>query len=147
MDDLALRHHLYETTAATGRVPDVDELSQDTGLDGAEILAALGRLQDDHHALVLHQDRQRIWMLSPFAAEPTSFRVDSGDTTWYGNCVWDALSIPELVGVDALVSAVCPDCGEAIEVGVTADGRVGPVEAIAHFAVPAGAWWEDIGHT
>lgn len=147
MDDLSLRHHLYEVTVATGDVPTVDGLVASTSLAEPDVRAALRRLAHEHHALVLHPDRDDIWMLSPFAASPTSFRVEAGDVTWYGNCVWDALSIPELVGVDALVAGACPDCGERIEVGVTASGQAGPVDAIAHFAVPAGSWWNDIGHT
>jgi hypothetical protein len=77
-------------------------------------------------------------MAEPFSAVPTAFAVRAGDRRWWANCAWDALAIPPLVGVDAVVETACPDCGEAL----TDRG-----DAVAHFAVPARDWWRSIGFT
>jgi hypothetical protein len=36
-------------------------------------------------------------MANPFSAVPTPFLVRSGDRSWYGNCIWDALGIPAML--------------------------------------------------
>jgi Alkylmercury lyase len=85
-------------------------------------------------------------MAHPLSAVPTAFRVETRRGSYYGNCVWDALGIPAMLGVDARIETACPDCDEEI-VFVVRNGELEPVEAVAHFAVPAARWWDDIGHT
>jgi hypothetical protein len=51
-----------------------------------------------------------------------------------------------MVGSDGMVDTSCPDCGERIELRVE-DGKLQPVDAVIHFAVPAARWWENIAFT
>ena len=117
--DLTLRRTIFECFAETGAPPEVDDRA------GLKRLAAA-------HVVVLDADR-RIVMAHPFAAPGGACRVDAGARTWWGNCAWDGLGIVAALGVrDARVVAQ--------DVEATGD-------AVFHVAVPAAAWWDDIGHT
>ncbi len=153
MDRADLRLRIYQHLADTGRAPSVAELARADHVPPHDIEDALVTLATEDHALVLVPgSRSQIWMASPFAGVVTDFEVrETGWAArrarhWYANCIWDALAIPPLVGVDADVVTACPDCGDDLRVSVQ-DDEVAPTDAVAHFAVPAAAWWDDIGHT
>jgi Alkylmercury lyase len=82
-------------------------------------------------------------MANPFSAVPTPFLVRVGDRSWYGNCIWDATGIPAMRGQDASIEASCGCCGTAMHLAVS-DGSLGEAPGIAHFAIPAAHWWDDI---
>jgi alkylmercury lyase-like protein len=135
--DVELRNRIYAQLVELGRVPTIEE----TGADAASL-----RRLHDAHALVLEPDGSAIRMLNPFSGPPTSYRVEAGGRSWYGNCVWDAFGIPAAFGVDGHVSTTCLDCGEPLEVDVVA-GRAEPDDVVAHILLPARHWWDDIVFT
>jgi hypothetical protein len=93
----------------------------------------------ERHVVVLRDDG-RILMAHPFAAHREGTRVVSGDREWWGNCPWDAFGIVAALGLE---DATVDDHGLEIRVrGGRAQG-----EAVFHVAVPARAWWDDIGFT
>jgi hypothetical protein len=144
--DRKVRLAVYRHFAAAGTAPGPDELATAVGAAEPDVEASLRRLSEAH-LLVLHPDgAPRIWMAQPFSAVPTAFRVEAGGRSYFGNCIWDALGIPALLAADGVVSTGCADCGEPLELRVTA-GRLEDDDGVAHFAVPAAHWWEDIGHT
>lgn len=83
-------------------------------------------------------------MAHPLSAVPTPFAVETERGSFYGNCIWDGLGAIAMLGRDGRVETACPDCGEPL-VFTVRDGELEPVEAVVHYAVPAGRWWEDIG--
>ena len=127
-----------------GRPPSPDELAGSLGVAQIEIEAALHRLADAH-VLVLAPGTPFVWMAAPFSAIPTTSRVSSGDRTWWGNCIWDALGVLATLGADGRVSTTCPDCAEPLGLDVAGDRVRG--EGVVHYAVPAARWWDDIGST
>jgi hypothetical protein len=106
----------------------------------------LRRLAADDDALVLLPDSPLVWMAEPFSAVPTAFRVESGERRWWGNCIWDALAILALLGIDGFVATACPDCGADLRVEVSGGGLAGDA-GVVHVAVPARDWWHSIGFT
>ena len=86
-----------------------------------------------------------IWMAAPLSARPTPFLVTTPLGTYFGNCVWDALGIAAMLGHDARIDTDCGDCGAPMTLEVEAGDLRG--EGVAHFAVPAARWWDDIGFT
>jgi alkylmercury lyase-like protein len=84
-------------------------------------------------------------MANPLSAKPTSFLVATDHGRHYGNCIWDALGIAAMLDTDAHIDTDCADCGEAMVLEVR--DRNLAVEGVAHFAVPAAHWWDDIGFT
>ncbi len=118
--ELALRREVLAAFAATGRPP--------ARVEDVETLRALA----DAHVVVLGED-DTVVMAHPFAAPPGGAEVRAGGRTWWGNCAWDGLGIVAALGLrDAVVESG----------GVRA--RAG---AFFHVAVPARAWWDDIGFT
>jgi Alkylmercury lyase len=126
-DDIALAREIHAAFAATGAPPPVEP--------GDERLRALA----ERHVVALGADG-RILMAHPFAAHRDGTRVASGGREWWGNCAWDAFGIVAALGLeDAVVSE--RDLGLRVR-GGRAEG-----DAVFHVAVPARAWWDDIGFT
>jgi hypothetical protein len=143
--DRDVRLAVYRRFVDDGRPPSVADVAGAVGVGAEEVEAAFDRLEASR-VLVFQPGTRDIWMANPLCAVPTGFRVRAARGEWWGTCVWDALGIPAMLGEDAVVSTSCPDCDEPFELRVEG-GRLRPVEGVAHFAVPARRWWEDIGFT
>ncbi len=144
--DAAIRLFVYETVVQSGRPPSPLETARRFGLSPIEARLAFQRLQDEHDALVLLPGSPYIWMAEPFSAAPTDYPVHSARMSWFGNCVWDALAIAALVGVDADIPTACPASGAELILSVR-NGRLSPIEAVVHFAVRPRDWWISLGFT
>ncbi len=143
--DNRVRVHVYRTFVAAGRPPTAPETAEALGLEPAEADAAYARLAEAR-VFILAPNSTAIWAANPLCATPSAFNVEAAGRSWYGICSWDALGIPALLGTDGRITTPCPDCGEPLQL-VVRDGRLEPVEAVAHFAVPASRWWENIAYT
>jgi hypothetical protein len=133
--------HLVETTAA----PAISDLESRLGMTGAEIRAAYQRLFA-RRVLVVAADGETIVMAPPFAGVPTQHRVAVGSRDYFANCAWDALGIPAALHAPAIVRSRCEQSREALTILVDQDGPA-PEPCVAHFAVPAALWWQDIVFT
>jgi hypothetical protein len=143
--DRQVRLSVYRHLVRTGQPPTIRDTSLDVGVDSTDISASLERL-DAGHVLVLHPTTRQLWMAMPFSAIPTPFRVTSGKRAWWANCAWDALGISAMLQTPAEITTSCTDCGDPLTVRTT--GRaLRDASGVVHFAVPAAAWWDDIGFT
>ena len=142
--DRAVRIAVYEHTVERGVPPRGSELAARSGLPLERVRESLERLAAGR-ALVLQPESREILMAAPFSAVPTAFGVRAAGRTYHANCVWDALGIPAMLGVDALVETACACCGEAMAARVEA-GSLAPLDGVVHFAIPAHRWWQDILH-
>lgn len=143
--DRNVRLEVYRHFLATGEAPSPMDLARRLSVSPVALERALFRLAAGH-ALVLLPGSPYIWMATPFSAAPTVCKVVGPHVSWWANCIWDALAIPGLAGVAARVETWCADCGEAIRIEVPRAGVVDD-DCVAHFAVPAGRWWESLGYT
>jgi len=144
--DSDIRLWIYQHFADTGCAPSPVEIAARFGLTPHQTEQALHRLQRGVDALVLIPGSSYIWMAEPFSAVPTSFTVRSDRRQWWGNCIWDALGILNLLGIDGEVSTACPNSGQRLRV-VVSDGALAEAPGVVHFAVQARDWWRDIGFT
>ena len=144
--DTSVKMHIYQTIAETAQTPTAAEVAQALAAPLEEVLAAFDRLHQKRLLVPEPGDLVRIRMASPFSGVATPFRVHSGGKAYYANCSWDALGIPAALHADALVEASDGFSGEPIRLEVR-DGKPVPQECIAHFAVPAARWWQDIIYT
>ena len=142
--DTRVRVHLYEEFVARGRPPSVAEAAEALGLAEPEVADAYRRLEEGR-VIVLAPGTLNVWMANPLSATPTPFRVETPKGSYWGNCVWDALGIPAMLGTEGRVATSCPDCGASLELRVANGGVDG--EAVVHFAVPAARWWQNIAFT
>ena len=145
MTDGDVRVHLMERFLAEGRPPSVAESAAALDASEEDVAAAYRRLQEQR-AIVLAPGTLDVWMAAPLSAVPTPFPVETERGTYYGNCIWDALGIPAMLGCEATIAASCADCGDPLPIRVR-NGELRDGDGVAHFAVPAARWWDNIGHT
>jgi hypothetical protein len=143
--DRDVRLFVYERFLEAGAPPTVAETAERLESAREEIEASYRRLEAGR-VFVLAPGTLNIWMANPLCAYPTGFWVETPRGSWWGTCVWDALGIPAMLAEDGTISASCPDCCEPLELRVEG-GELQPVDGVAHFAVPARRWWENIGYT
>ncbi len=142
--DTRVRLYLYESFVDTGRPPTVAETATALGVAEPDVAEAYRDLEANR-VIVLAPGTLNVWMANPLSAIPTPFRVETPRGSYWGNCIWDALGIPAMLGSDGTVATPCPDCGEPMELRVRDGESEG--DAIVHFAVPAARWWDNIAFT
>jgi hypothetical protein len=142
--DTAVRSQVYRFFAREARSPARAEIAVALEGDEAQVGAAYQRLAEGR-ALVLQHDGE-ILVAEPFSAVPTSFVVEMGGRSWWGNCIWDALGIPAMLKEDARIVTTCDDCGDEIALTIEG-GELVEKSGRIHFVVPAEHWWNDIVYT
>jgi len=142
--DVHLRQSIYRHFIREGRAPAVAEMAAALPSPLREVKAALERLAQTH-AFVL-QETGELWRAAPFSAVPTAFPVRSGNRSWYGNCIWDALGIPAMLDQNARIDASCGCCNHEMALRIEEGRLLGP-KGMIHIAVPARHWYDDIVFT
>ena len=145
IDDQVLRQHVYAVTVEHGRPPLSGDIAAALGVPATEVLDGFQRLRA-RRLLYLAPDTGEVVMAPPFAAAPTAFLVAARGRTYFANCVWDAYGIAAALGSDAAIEASCGCCGEPMALAVEG-GRPAATPGVAHFAVPAAHWWDDLPYT
>ena len=138
---LELRRLAYDGAIRRCTIPTKGDLVAATGASPEAVERALQALADAH-MLVLQRDSGEVLMANPFSAVPTAFVVSAGSCTWFGNCIWDSMGIAAMVGAEVSLDASCGCCGTAMRLAIANDCQ--DDERIAHFAVPAAHWWDNI---
>ena len=146
-DDLDTRTKLtiYQSIANSAHVPTRAELATQLAVDLPGIDSALARLREKK-LVFLGRESGEIVIAPPFSAVPTTFVVRAGDQTYFAPCVWDGYGIAAALKRDAEIEASCGCCGEPMRMAVR-DGRPVATPGVAHFAVPARHWWDDLTFT
>jgi hypothetical protein len=144
--DLDVRRAILDTFVA-GQVPTRLGVMRSLGLDFTEVGRSYAALAA-HHVIVPDADTGEVWMAMPFSAVPTAFRVTvAGRSPVWANCVWDAFGVAAALETDVSFLSPCPASGVPVSAGVRLGVPWTDAGAVAHIAVPAPRWWEDIGHT
>ena len=142
--DSSVRTFIFETAAATGSVPQAPEIAESLGLSAETVDATLKRLAAAK-VLILAPNNGDIWAANPFCAVSSGFRVEVNGKRYWAICAWDALGIVAAVHASsASVRAPCGDCGDILQLNFEG-GELVESEGLIHFAVPARAWWKNIG--
>ena len=144
-----VRLYVMDRIIVSGRAPTTAETARALRVAEDDAADAYRRLAKAH-ALVLAPETLNVWMANPLSAVPTGFPVTVAGRRHFANCIWDALGIVAmLAGADGegRVMTWCPDCAEPLTFEVLGGHPDPSIEAVAHFAVPAAAWWENIGYT
>ena len=140
--DREVRYHVYDYVMREGLPPTIAETLSALARSRDEVRASFQRLADGH-ILVLQKGSGEILMANPFSAVPTPFLVKAGGRSYYGNCIWDAMGIAAMLEQDVIVEASCGCCGTAMNLKTT-NGSLERALGLAHFAIPAAHWWDDI---
>ena len=142
-----VRNEVYRLFIEKGSCPTKEAVARSLDLPIADVSTAYAQLAAAH-MLVLQPETGEVLMASPLAALPSSFLVETGRGTasrqWYGNCIWDALGIISMIQSGGRVLTSCGCCGERMSIEVSGNRPVAQPTGIAHFAIPARRWWDDI---
>lgn len=143
--DTRVRLAVYDGIIRNGVMPSRMQLAVALEVLPEEVGEALARLAAAH--MLVLQPSGEVLMANPFSAVPTPFVVKIGGTDaprqYYGNCIWDALAIPSVLQATARLETGCGCCGDQVGMSVR-EGRVERRDWVAHFALPARRWWDDI---
>ena len=141
--DTKVKLAIYELTAETGSVPNSSEVSRKIDIDEGEVRVAGDRLHAKRLLLPEPGDPTRIRMAPPFSGVPTKFPVEANAKQYYANCVWDAYGIAAALRCDAISRA---SDGHTVEPLILEVKNGAPVlkPYLAHFAVPAAHWWDNL---
>lgn len=137
---------IYGIIAETGRVPDVAETAAAMKESSAAVQQAFEQLRAKRLLVLEPDDSTRIRMAPPFSGVATSFLVFAQGRNFYANCVWDAYGVAAALHSDSVIDACDGHTGEAMRLEVRGGGPVA-CQGVAHFAVPAAKWWQDIVFT
>jgi hypothetical protein len=144
--DTKVKLTIYRTLADTGVAPTSGEVAQTTDLSEDEVRAAFARLHQKRLLVPEPGDPSHIRMAPPFSGVPTAFPVEARGKRYYANCVWDAFGIAAALHADAVIPASDGFSGDPLTLEVKNQQPV-PQPYVAHFAIPAAHWWDDIIHT
>lgn len=144
--DTKVKLAIYRIIAETGSAPNSADVAQTTALAEEEVLGAFARLHTKRLLVPEPGDPTRIRMAPPFSGVPTAFPVEAKGKRYYANCVWDAYGIAAALHSDAVSHASDGHTGEPLALEVK-NGQPVPRPYVAHFAVPAAHWWDDIVFT
>jgi hypothetical protein len=142
--DAAVRDAIYASAVERGAAPLPEEIAAVTGLDTADVDAAVQRLADVH-VIVLQPGTMVLSWAPPFSFVPTPFRSCAGGASWFAPCAWDAFGILAAIGKDGSIEARCAWSGVSLSCGVR-EGRVYG-DVVVHLLVPAAHFWDDIFFT
>ena len=144
--DTEVKLAIYRVTAETGSVPGSHEVAKATNINEAEVRASFARLHSKRLVVPEPGDPSRIRMAPPFSGVPTPFPVEANGKRYYANCVWDAFGVAAALHADAVIPAADGYSAEPLRLEVK-NGQPVPQPYVAHFAVPAAHWWDDIVFT
>jgi hypothetical protein len=144
--DTKVKLAIYAITAETGAVPDANEISRKIDIDENEVLGAFARFHAKRLLVPEPGNPARIRMAPPFSGVTTAFPVEANGKRYYANCVWDAYGIAAALHADAISYASDGQTGEPLTLEVK-NGQPVLDPFVAHFAVPAAHWWDDIVFT
>jgi Alkylmercury lyase len=143
--DREVRLCVYRRFLAEGRPPEYEQVAEELDVPVGEAEAAFRSLEAGN-VLVFAPGTLNIWMANPLSSVPTDFWVETPRGGYWGSCVWDAFGVIAMLGGEGTISTSCPDCNESMEFRVEQSQLV-EAEEVAHFAVPARRWWDNIGFT
>jgi hypothetical protein len=144
--DTEVKLAIYRVTADTGVVPTSSEVARKIDVEEAEVLDAFARLHKKRLLVPEPENPSRIRMAPPFSGIATAFPVDANGRRYHANCVWDAYGIAAALHTDAMIPAADGHTGEPLWLEVKNNQPV-LRSYVAHFAVPAALWWDDIVFT
>lgn len=141
--DARVRLYVYRHIIRWETPPSVADIAKALACPAKRIRGSLERLSATHAFML--QENGELWRAAPFSCVPTAFPVKAGKRSWFGNCIWDALGIPAMLGGDARIGASCGCCNYEMPVEVKGGKLLG--KGLIHIAVPAREWYKDVVFT
>ena len=117
-EERAVRSTAFQAIVA-GEVVDTTALARATALAPEHVDAVLGRLISRGLA-VIEPGTGRVVGIGGLSLVPTQHRLRMRGREFFTWCAWDAIGIPSALAEDATVSSSCGECGQALNVELSA---------------------------
>ena len=142
-DDQRVRGLLTRAIAELGRAPSLEALAAEAGCDVPTLGTHLQRLADAH-ALLLHPDSTRPWVVHPFALAPGSCWVRTPRRGYWANCLYCAFGIAAALDSDAVITTRYGGEEQPARYEVRRAGVTSPDSDVFHLSTPAARWWDNV---
>jgi hypothetical protein len=137
---------IYKMIAEEAVIPDSASIANRMNVSEGVIREVFQELAAKRLLVLEPGDATKIRMAPPFSGITTSFRVEVGKKSYYANCVWDAFGIAAALQQDGIIHSSDGFTKEPLVLEVKGGQPINS-SYLAHFAVPAAHWWDDIIHT
>ncbi len=102
---------------------------------------------EEQHGVVLHPDKENVWIMHPLSTAPTNFCVKAKGMTHWANCAWCSLGVAALLQPnDVTILTTAGAEGESVELTIVR-GRVEKTDYLIHFPVPMTKAWDNVVYT
>jgi hypothetical protein len=140
--DHQVRGALTRRIAALGHAPPNEELAAELGLTLDLVEASLRRLHGAH-ALLLHPDTSRPWVVHPFALSAGSCWVQTARRGYWANCLYCGLGMVAALKSDAVITTRLGGEGETVRY-VVENGMPQESSDVFHLSTPVAKWWDNV---
>ena len=139
--DEAVRGALTRLIAAQARTPTSFDIARELGCSAEDVDVSLRKLADAH-ALLLHPNSTRPWVVHPFALAPGGCWVQTAKHGYWANCVYCAFGIAAALKCQATVTTRLGGEGETVRYEVGPDGVQS--DDVFHLSTPVRHWWDNV---
>ncbi len=136
------RGALTRLIAELGHAPSLSDLARELDGSAAEVEQALARLAQEH-ALLLHPETNKPWVVHPFALSPGSCWVQTPQMGYWANCLYCACGIAAALKSDAAIHTRYGGEAEPVRFEVR-DGALVDTGDVFHLSTPVARWWDNV---
>jgi hypothetical protein len=140
--DEEVRGALTRLIAKLGHAPSAEAIAEELGISTAQVGEALERLHAAH-ALQLHPNSQRPWVVHPFALAPGSCWVATPEKGYWANCLYCGLGIAAALRCDAEITTRFGGEADTVVYQVRGGELVDP-QGVFHLSTPVARWWDNV---
>jgi hypothetical protein len=130
-----------------GFAPESQTIAAYFGINDLQVVKSKLIELENYHGVVLHPNKEQIWIIHPFSIAPTNFVIETDTNLYWGNCAWCSLGAaallqPKRVTITTSIGAEA----EQVKIEIK-DGRVSPLNLFVHFPVPITNAWDNVVYT
>ena len=135
--------HLLEK----GYAPDLATIASHFGESNLRRAKSVLMELEEQHGVVLHPDKESVWIIHPLSTAPTNFCIGAKGMTYWGNCAWCSLGAAALLQPNHItIATTCGAEGESVKLEII-NGQVTPTDYLIHFPVPMTRAWDNVVYT
>ena len=143
----ALHQVILNQLLCDGYAPDIEQLAAHFGHSDREMVRRKLLELEAGHGVVLHPNREKVWIIHPLSTAPTNFTVNCQGKVHWGNCAWCSFGVAALLKpADVKIATTSGAEGQPIELEIR-NGKLTPNGSVVHFPVPMANAWDNVVYT
>ena len=141
----SLHYFVMQHMVDKGFAPKIAALCDHFAVARSDMVTALKSLQE-YHGVVLHPQSSEVWVMHPFANAPTSFYIESGSQSWWGNCAWCSLGAAAILDRDLTITTTLGSESQQAVIEIN-NGQLNREDLYIHFPIPMQSAWDNVIYT